>query len=678
MIRSLPLSVLTRAPKKYEPVKRSTIKRMLRVALLFAVAWPLLAWLAAEALVTNPSATKADAMLVLAGSSTFKERTHQAAQLFKEGRAPKIILTNDNQESGWSAELQTNPLYVQRAASELKLWGVPEEKIEIVPEIVSNTRDEAARVREYAASTGLHSILVVTSAYQVRRARWTFDQIFAGSGVSVSFSSVPPGHQTPRPLTWWLHRRGWRMVAGEYVKFAYYFLHGVSLTKTAQAAALEFPEPQDRSGLKTDRGVYRKPPLPPRPRAGEKFIDPVFGTEIMRATDESDGPAPGLGTYYSHWPTFNADNTRLLIRKGHSGDAILKTFDPVNFTLGAGREILPTEYPRGFGVSWESSIWSHSNPEVIYAYANDLKGGMRLYAYNVASKEFTLLKDFGFLSRGRPDYLHQMNMSADDDVFSWSRMRPGHNGDPIGYLVWRRSSDKILFDTPNTMDLNEVHVDKSGHWLNIPLNKPLPDGDAMEFLHLDTGVVTKIVRGAPDFKPGHGDLGTDCIVGFDAWGDGLTWRRLSAPHVVRHVFFFRTAIGKDGGVTDWTHDFHGTMLADNEDWITIGTHHDPSATQTGTGIYDDEILQISLDGSERIRRICHTRSVYDDKTETTGYWSAPKPTISRDGRFIAFTSNWENSGRYDLFIVRIEPAPYLTKTPTITPAPVQRPRRVRP
>ena len=122
-------------------------------------------------------------MLVLAGSSTFKERTHQAAQLFKEGRAPKIILTNDNQESGWSAELQTNPLYVQRAASELKLCGVPEENIEIVPETVSSTRDEAARVREYAASSGLHSILVVTSAYQVRRARWTFDQMFAGSGV---------------------------------------------------------------------------------------------------------------------------------------------------------------------------------------------------------------------------------------------------------------------------------------------------------------------------------------------------------------------------------------------------------------------------------------------------------------------------------------------------------------
>ncbi len=661
-------------------MKRIPIKRGLRVALIAAIAWPLLAWLAAEALVTNPAAVQADAMLVLAGSSTFKERTHQAAQLFKQGRAPKIILTNDNQESGWSAEMQTNPLYVQRAASELKLSGVPEEKIEIVPEIVSSTREEAARVREYAALRGLHSILVVTSAYQVRRARWTFDKVFAGSGVSVSFSSVPPGDQTPRPLTWWLHRRGWRVVAGEYVKFAYYFLHGVSFTQTAQAASLESPEPQDRSRLKTDRGVYRKPPLPPLPRAGGKFIDPVFGTEIMRATDEADGPAPGLGTYYSHWPTFNADNTRLLIRKGHNGEAILKTFDPMNFRLGAGREPLPTEYPRGFGLVWESSIWSHRDPEVIYTFANDEKGGMRLYAYNVARKEFKLLKDFSFLARGRPDYLHRLTMSADDDVFVWSHMRSGHNGDPVAYLVWKRSTDKVLFDTPNTMDLHAVHVDKTGHWLNVTLNKPLPDGGAMEFLSLDTGVVTKIVSGAPDYSPGHGDLGTDCVVGFDAWLDGITWRRLSAPHTVRHVFFFRTAIGRNGGVTDWTHDFHGTMLADNEDWITIGTHRDPPATQTGTGIYDDEILQVSLDGSERIRRICHTRCAIDNKTETTGYWATPKPTISRDGRFIAFTSNWEKSGRYDLFIVRIEPAPRLNQmqsAPSSNPT-VQRPRRVRP
>ncbi|HEX7318512.1 MAG TPA: DUF4214 domain-containing protein, partial [Pyrinomonadaceae bacterium] len=74
----------------------------------------------------------------------------------------------------------------------------------------------------------------------------------------------------------------------------------------------------------------------------------------------------------------------------------------------------------------------------------------------------------------------------------------------------------------------------------------------------------------------------------------------------------------------------------------------------------------------RVRRLLHTRSRVDNRTETGGYWAMPKATVSRDGRFVAYTSNWEGSGRYDLFVAKIEPAPRLTQpepTPTPTPAP---------
>ena len=116
-------------------------------------------------------------------------------------------------------------------------------------------------------------------------------------------------------------------------------------------------------------------------------------------------------------------------------------------------------------------------------------------------------------------------------------------------------------------------------------------------------------------------------------------------------------------------DLHATLLADNEDWITVGTYREPSITLPSTGVFRDEIFQVALDGSGRLRRICHTRSSIDNKSDTTGYWAMPKPTISKDGRFIAFTSNWEKSGRYDLFIARIDPAPRLsTKASGIAPA----------
>lgn len=650
-----------------------------RTAFCFLIAWPLVAWLAADMLVVKSESAHADALVILAGSSTYKERTHQAAADFRAGLAPRIILTNDNQLSGWSTEQQRNPFFVERAFNELQQLGVPENQIEVVPEIVSNTRDEAWRVRHYAEENGLHSILVVTSAYQLRRARWIFSRVFASSNLAVAFDGVSPGDQTPLPATWWLHRQGWRMVAGEYLKLAYYSLTSDNL-QTVNAATLP-PEspPQNLTGIKTDRRIYREPPLPPLPRAGRKFIDSVFGTEIMRATDEADGPAPGLGTYYSHWPTFNANNTRLLIRRGESGDAIIKEFDAATFTIGA-KHSLPS-LPGSANVSWEGATWSSTDPNIIYCHAAYMDGGMKLYQYDVrvgTAAGFKLIKSFSGLSGGK-DYLKQMYVSGDDDVFCWLHMRAG-SSEPLAYLVYRRSTDKTLFHNPASEyvgGINEVHVDKSGKWLQIALNENQPDKSRTRFLNLQTGRVDFLYNTATDRPAGHGDLGHGTIIGFDNFNDGISRRRLDAIHQVETVFYFRTGAGPAGGVADWTQDFHGTMLADNEDWITIGTFSETANTLPGSGIFKDEIIQVALDGSQRLRRICHTRSAIDNKTNTTGYWAAPKPTISRDGRFIAFTSNWEKSGRYDLFIAKIDPAPYLNATP-IRPATAQRPRRARP
>ena len=185
----------------------------------------LLAWVAAEALIVKAELAHADALFVLAGSSTYIERTHRAAQLFREGRAPTIVLTNDNIPSGWSAKEERNPLFVELAADELRRQGVPAEKIEVVPGTVSSTYEEAVRLREYAGEKGLRSILIVTSAYQSRRALWTMRRVFSGSNVEIGLDAVEPGQQSPRPGIWWFYGLGWEMVPGEYVKMIYYWIN---------------------------------------------------------------------------------------------------------------------------------------------------------------------------------------------------------------------------------------------------------------------------------------------------------------------------------------------------------------------------------------------------------------------------------------------------------------------
>jgi len=199
-------------------------RRLITMALLALIAWCSVSWAAARALIVKRGAGPAETIAVLGGADTYLERTHRAAQLFHEGHATKIVLTNDGERSGWSPTEQRNPLFVELAARELARAGVPPEKIEVIWPPVSNTFYEATRLREYALAAGLHSLVVVTSGYHSRRAFWTLSRVFAGSGIAVGIEPVEPGEQAPRALYWWLYPLGWKLVPGEYAKLIYYRL----------------------------------------------------------------------------------------------------------------------------------------------------------------------------------------------------------------------------------------------------------------------------------------------------------------------------------------------------------------------------------------------------------------------------------------------------------------------
>jgi uncharacterized SAM-binding protein YcdF (DUF218 family) len=184
----------------------------------------LVAWVIARCLIISVPLAHADAIAVMAGSAAYKERTQRAAELYTTGRARKIILTNDNQKSGWSTEEQRNIPYYELASRALRRQGVPESAIETLPDPVSGTYDESLLLREYAEAKGLSSLLVVTSAYHSRRAFWTMRQTFHDASITIGIEPVPPGQQTPSPVTWWLHLSGWEMVAGEHLKMFYYLL----------------------------------------------------------------------------------------------------------------------------------------------------------------------------------------------------------------------------------------------------------------------------------------------------------------------------------------------------------------------------------------------------------------------------------------------------------------------
>ena len=198
-------------------------RRLLLTALLLGV-WVLMAWLAAGFLIVNTPLQRADMIVVLSGSDVYRERTRRAAEYYRQGLANRILLTNDNLRGEWSSAEQRNPFFHERARNNLLAFGVPAERIEVIAQPVANTYEEAETLKNYAVTHKLRSLLIVTSAYHSRRAAWTLSRVFADTGIELSIQSVETGEQTPPPLTWWLHLRGWQMVVGEYVKNVYYRL----------------------------------------------------------------------------------------------------------------------------------------------------------------------------------------------------------------------------------------------------------------------------------------------------------------------------------------------------------------------------------------------------------------------------------------------------------------------
>src|ERR1043166_4103276 len=104
-------------------------RRIIKLLLLVGLCWCLLAPLAARALIVTADLPHADAIVVLSGSSTYIERTHTAADLFKQGRAPLVVLTDDNTRGGWSSAQQRNPYFVERAHDELVKQGAHDELV---------------------------------------------------------------------------------------------------------------------------------------------------------------------------------------------------------------------------------------------------------------------------------------------------------------------------------------------------------------------------------------------------------------------------------------------------------------------------------------------------------------------------------------------------------------------
>jgi uncharacterized SAM-binding protein YcdF (DUF218 family) len=187
------------------------------VVLLFLVAFFFVLYLArhplmrfaAEAWVVDQPAAHADAILVLGDDNFYADRATHAAELFRDGAAPLVVASG--------RRLRPNAGIAQLMEHDLTERGVPKEKIVSCVHDADNTREEAIALAHLAVVQHWKSVIIVTSNYHTRRARYIFSRVFP-TGIVISVASARDGDFDPEK--WWEHRKSIKLFSREVLGMA--------------------------------------------------------------------------------------------------------------------------------------------------------------------------------------------------------------------------------------------------------------------------------------------------------------------------------------------------------------------------------------------------------------------------------------------------------------------------
>jgi uncharacterized SAM-binding protein YcdF (DUF218 family) len=173
-------------------------------ALLYLVRRPILRFTAEEWIVEDPL-DKADALIVLGDDNFYADRATRAAQLFREGKAPIVVASGRRlRPNAGIAELMEHDLFER---------GVPKDKIVRFVHDADSTLEEAQALTRLAKERKWHSIIVVTSNFHTRRARYIFRHVFP-QGIDVRIASARDGDFDPEH--WWEKRKSMKELTREF------------------------------------------------------------------------------------------------------------------------------------------------------------------------------------------------------------------------------------------------------------------------------------------------------------------------------------------------------------------------------------------------------------------------------------------------------------------------------
>lgn len=158
--------------------------------------------------VVEDSPQASDAIVILSDDDFSADRASRAAQLFKEGFAPRIVASG--------RYLRPYASVADLMHHDLMDRGIPDSAIVRFPLRADDTLEEASALSQFLSSHGWKRVIVVTSNYHTRRARYIYERVLP-PGFELRVVSAPDSEYDPD--NWWRTREGEKIFLHEFIGY---------------------------------------------------------------------------------------------------------------------------------------------------------------------------------------------------------------------------------------------------------------------------------------------------------------------------------------------------------------------------------------------------------------------------------------------------------------------------
>jgi hypothetical protein len=400
----------------------------------------------------------------------------------------------------------------------------------------------------------------------------------------------------------------------------------------------------------TDRLIHRETPMLPPPR-NVVFTDPDFGASMVRATEASTNlELPGTFSRTEGSGEANewsADTRKFyVIEKG--GQSLVFAFDPATMRISS----LPNARP-GQGLLLPlraGASFSFKNSDLIYGTSDADPLTIRSYDFSTGTSAAVIDTTTCGLE---PPLVSGPSVVSDDDVtpsLDDNRVSISEGGSQFGDHMFVVVYDKHLgcrwyntqtgqvggqwgatgVATATSFLIRHAYLSRSGKYVLIST-----DGFGWHVWDLATlNVSTCPVGSRPDECEGYYAVGYNTLVN----GPGITGEMQTAKRGFNNIFQIEQLVWPV--LYQWGQERHFT-------WSNVNVHdRDPVCGSTysydgDTSIdqpFAGEIFCIETDGlASTVWRFAHNRATYIPPVFNT----QPLGSVSRDGHFFLFTSNWD-------------------------------------